>query len=96
MATRRYSAAPALKPETIAVLLAGWGVEAPEPGPHGFGGGVLELFLPDVGPARLWRQHEAYLRSVAARWNWAPTIEAPNGRKLFWGEAVALGLVRER
>jgi hypothetical protein len=83
--------APDLKNETIGVLLAGWGATLPpdvNPGAHGFGGGMLEL-LTD-GPADLWKEHEAFLRSVARTWGWTPTVETPRGL-MFYAEALANG-----
>ena len=47
MATRRTTDRPDLSPATIAILLHGWSAqEAPEPSPHGFGHGFLELSRP--------------------------------------------------
>ena len=92
MATKRQVEAPDLKPETVAVLLAGWSANPPPDvtaGPHGFGGGFLELY--DVGGiARLWREHEAWLREQAAAWQWEPTYTL-NGVPMFYAESVANG-----
>lgn len=93
MATRRDSENPDLKAETIAVLLAGWSASPPadvEPGPHGFCGGMLDLFEHD-GPETLWRQHEQFLRTVAASWQWEPDCECADGRRRFWAEARSDG-----
>jgi hypothetical protein len=91
MATKRVQGVPDLKGDTIAVLLAGWGAEAPDPGPHGFCGGFLDLFDPD-GIERLWHQHEAWLREQAQAWGWAPTIVGPDGVRRFYAEHLAAGL----
>ena len=91
MATRRNTNAPNLKPETCAVLFAGWSTpDAPEPSEPGFGGGFITLLEPD-GPATLWRQHEAWLRERAKAWGWAPTVKGPDGRLRFWAEHLAAG-----
>lgn len=87
---------PDLYASTIAVLLKGWGATAPEPSPENFGGGQLELLSDRGAPAQMWKQHERFLRAIAQQWNWQPSIEAPDGRRLFWAEAVAAGLVRPR
>jgi hypothetical protein len=94
MAVRRHPAqTPDLKPETIAVLLHGWGApEAPEPSPHGFGGGFLTLTEPhNLGFIRLWREHEPWLRGVALKWSWTPQVKGPDGRKRFYAEHLAAG-----
>ena len=91
MRLRQQPGAPDLKPETVAVLLLGWGApDPPEPSEPGFGGGFLDLLEPG-GAARLWRQHEAFLRETARRWGWEPTYKAPDGRMLYEAEAVAEG-----
>jgi hypothetical protein len=81
---------PDLKPETVAVLLAGWGAEPPASvpqGPRGFDGNFLTLY--DAGGiARLWREHETWLRAQAAEWNWSPAFTLDD-RMLFYGEYVA-------
>ena len=86
----RHQAAPA-SPATAAVLLSGWG--APPLGgaeQHGFAGGFLELFEGNnKGIARLWRQHERYLRHEAARFGIEPESETDDGRIVFFGELAA-------
>jgi hypothetical protein len=58
VATKRLRGAPDLKGAMVAVLLAGWGAVAPDPGPHGFGGGFVVLCEPG-GAERLWAEHLA-------------------------------------
>ena len=90
MRLRHQQDVPDLAPRTIAVLLHGWTSEQPpETSAHdGFEGGFIDLY--DIGGiARLWREHEHYLRDVARRWGWEPTYRAPDGRMLFEAEAVA-------
>lgn len=85
---RRASSVPDLSPATVAILLGGWGAEAPEPSPHGFGGGMLELYDPNcAGFIRFWRDHEPWLRAQAAAWGWLPEYEV-DGQKLFYAEYV--------
>lgn len=89
---RRATPAPNLGPATIAILLAGWGAESPAPSPHGFEGGFLDLYdIDNSGFVRLWRQHEEYLRTVAAEWNWVPTVRGPDGVLRFYAEHLAAG-----
>ena len=90
------TAVPDLRPDVIAILLAGWGAEPPVPGPfRGFGGGFMRLASEhEGGAAALWRQHEFYLRHVAREWNWSPTFELPNGNLGFFGEVEASELRR--
>jgi hypothetical protein len=96
MAIRRQREAPDLKADTVSILLAGWGApDPPVPFKHGFGGGFLELLTPG-GIAALWRQHEFYLRDVGRRWHWEPDVEVPDGRRLYFAEAVSEGLIRDR
>ena len=74
-------AAPDLKVQAIAILPRGFGADPPPevpPGAFGFGSGMLELWRPG-GMARLWRQHEAWLRQRAAEWHWAPVCVGPDG-----------------
>ena len=89
MATRRVpNEAPDLKPETIAVLLAGWGAVAPEPSEHGFGGGLLDLFdAHGAGFARLWNAHRDFLLAKARAWGWKPGYSI-NGTRMFYAEYV--------
>ena len=87
MKRKQLSAAPDLKADTIAVLLAGWGApEPPEPYPHGFSGGFLQLLTPG-GIAEVWNQHGPWLRERARAWGWEPTIEL-DGELVFYGEYV--------
>jgi hypothetical protein len=90
VATKRLRGAPDLKGSTVAVLLAGWGAVAPDPGPHGFGGGFVVLCEPG-GAERLWAAHEAWIREVAQAWGWTPTIVGPDGQRRFWAEHLACG-----
>jgi hypothetical protein len=84
-------AAPDLRSDTIAILLAGWSAQEPNPTQHdGFGGGFFELAEAD-GAATLWRQHERYLRRVAAAWGWEPAVVCSDGVRRFYGEARAAG-----
>ena len=90
MAIRRRTpdTAPDLKPAVIAILLRGWGAEAPEPSEHGFGGGMLELFdSRGAGIIELWTAHADWLRQKAAAWGWLPEWEH-DGQRLFYGEYV--------
>ena len=86
--------APPLKPDVVAVLLAGWTARAPEVSPHGFGGGLLDLF--DVfagrnsGIVRLWLTHEQFLRERARAWGWEPQYEI-DGVPAYFGEYLAAG-----
>jgi hypothetical protein len=69
VAIRREQRVPDLAPRTIAVLLHGWtSQEPPETSHHeGFEGEFLTLY--EIGGiARLWKQHEAFLRETARRW----------------------------
>ena len=46
------TAVPDLRPDVIAILLAGWGAEPPVPGPfRGFGGGFMRLASEHEGGA---------------------------------------------
>jgi hypothetical protein len=89
---RREQAAgpPDLQVETVAVLLGGWCAEPPvgvPRGPHGFGGGFLELY--DIGGiAKMWREHEAWLREHARVWGWEPRLVGPDGVRRFYAEAA--------
>ena len=99
MAIRRPTAAtPDLSPATVAVLLGGWCAEAPEPSPHGFSHGFLELYDPH-GPGfiRFWRGHEPWLREQARKWGWEPRFRLADGSVVFYAEGVAhLGGEHER
>ena len=86
----RAPATPALKSDTVAILLGGWAALPPDPCESGFTGGMLELFDPN-GPATLWRTHEVYLRAVARRWGWTPRHVGPDGVARFFGEHLAAG-----
>ena len=90
MAIRRNTGVPNLKADVVAILLGGWSADSPEPCPHGFGGGFLDLLERD-GPATLWRQHEAWLRERAKAWGWTPQVTGPDGRLRFWAEHLAAG-----
>lgn len=91
MATRRDIETPNIKAETVAVLLAGWGAPIPpEPSEPGFGGEFITLYE-HGGAARLWRQHERWLRGKAEVWGWTPQIVGPDGHRRFWAEHVAAG-----
>jgi hypothetical protein len=90
---RTDTAPPPLKPSVVALLLRGWGTEAPEPSAHGFGGGQLEVFERD-GVARLWNDHEPFLRATAQRWGWEPDTVTAHGVR-FHAEALALGELLE-
>jgi hypothetical protein len=74
---RHPATAPPLDAAEIAVLLQGWGAAPPT-------GERLHTFdLFDGGDSRLaglWRDHEPYLRRVAAAWHWVPTwwVSPPN------------------
>jgi hypothetical protein len=72
----------------VAILLSGFGTP-PLDGVkhHGFGGGFIDLF-DDESTARLWQQHEPFLRAEAARYGIQPEFEADNGTLLFYGELV--------
>lgn len=73
MATRRsVIAATPVTDSVAAILLHGWSADPPAGRAHGFGDGLIDLVL-DLDPAECWREHEAYLRGVAARWKWEPT-----------------------
>lgn len=98
MATRRASVvAPDLSPNTVAVLLHGWGATAPVPSPHEFSHGFLDLYERDgpcgreVGMIRMWRAHETWLRDTASRWGWQPTVKGPDGMQRFYAEHQAAG-----
>ena len=90
MRRARQPAAPDLKPQTIAILLDGWAAEAPEPSPHGFGAGLLELF-DDASLVGLWRAHETFLRATARRWKWEPRFRGADGRLRYYAEHLAAG-----
>ena len=94
MAIRREAPARNLCPCTIAILLRGWCADPP-PVPcaddtHGHGT-FFDLYEPDdAGFVRLWRENPSYLRAVANQWGWEP-VDGPDGRRLFFAEAVAEG-----
>ena len=89
MATRRHPEVPDLKPEVIAILLAGWSAPmAPEPSPVGFSSGLLDLF--DGHTADIWTEHEQWLREKARQWGWEPSHVAPDGRRVFYGELCVI------
>ena len=92
LSRKRPATVPDLSVETVAILLHGWGATPPEPSiPNpGFAGGFYELAT--GGAAELWRENEAYLRSVAARWRWQPSTPGPDGQMIYYGEAKALGV----
>lgn len=91
MKPKARTAAPDLKPETVAILLRGWDAYPPEPpGPHGFGGGFAALCNRDDMTA-LWREHEVWLRDVARRWGWTPRVLGQDGRRRFYAEHIAVG-----
>lgn len=91
---------PNLSNDTIAVVLGGWTADPPAgvPRTHGFGSGMGPLYYtrgPEgcgAGAAACWRQHEVYLRQVAAAWGWAPRHRAPDGTLAYYGEAIARGM----
>jgi len=71
-----------------AVLLRGWSQEQP---PVDCADDSHTTFFDLFDPrdmARLWREHEFYLRGVAQQWGWRPTVPVPDGRVLFYGEAA--------
>lgn len=89
----RQTPAPDLKSRAVAILLRGWGATPPTdvlPDAHGFGGGMLLLFDVD-GPARLWREHGDWLRSIARSWGWEPSITGPDDVLRFYAEHCAAG-----
>jgi hypothetical protein len=87
---------PDLSLAAVAILLRGWSAEPPEPYEQkGFSGGFVQL-CQIGGIAALWRQHEFYLRDVGRRWHWEPDVEVPDGRRLYFAEAVSEGLIRDR
>jgi hypothetical protein len=90
MARLRTPRPSPLSAETIAILLGGWSCHPPagQPRCEGFGGGFLALCEVD-GPATLWRQHEPYLRTVAAEWGWSPTFTIPGVGLAYYGEVEA-------
>jgi hypothetical protein len=86
----RDTETPPMSYDTAAILLGGWGA-APPAGvdrQFGFGGQMLEAFEAG-GVARLWREHERFLRATAARWDWAPPYRGPDGVLRYHGEACA-------
>ena len=89
---RQTIGAPELKPEVVAVVLAGWTARPPDAvdaDPHG----CAELFAlfgeREAGIVQQWHAHEAYLRAVAEEWGWEPETECRDGVQRFWGEALA-------
>ena len=94
MAIRRETHVPNLCPCTIAILLRGWCVDPPVPCGDEAHPGFLDLYTHEESVG-IWRQHESYLRDVARRWGWAPTVEVPDGRRMFVAEAVVAGVLSE-
>lgn len=91
MKVRSTPTDPDLKAEVIAILLRGWDAAPPQGvplGPHGLAHGLMECFDPD-GPARLWREHERWLRQMARTWGWTPDTEGPDGAMGFYAEHCA-------
>jgi hypothetical protein len=86
----RRSSAPNPRSDVAAILLGGFGTP-PLDGVkhHGFGGMFFQLYEDgDEGIARLWRDHEQYLRSEAMRYGIQPAWDTGDGTLLFYGEFV--------
>jgi hypothetical protein len=92
MAVRKRITTPAvapLSPDVVAILLAGWSAK-PAGGIESEDDGLFDLFSErDEGIARLFREHEAFLRSEASRLGIRPSWHL-GGRELFFGEYVGL------
>ena len=92
MRRRRQAVAgpPDLAPETVAILLGGWSANPPLAAPSRPGGVDHDfLTLYDIGGiAKLWCQHEVWLREQARLWGWQPTFMLRDVA-MFFGEYVA-------
>lgn len=81
---------PPLGDSAAAIVLDGWGAHPPS-GRCVDEAGLFELFQQhEDGIGRLWREHERWLRDVAAAWHIAPGFVLADGRALFFGEFVGL------
>jgi len=90
MIPRRRTEAPALAPETVAVLVGGWRAVPPTVTEGGcVDPNYLTLYAPD-GIRRLWEAYEPWLREQAAAWSWSPMFTIDSGTKrLYYGAAVS-------
>jgi hypothetical protein len=85
------SQAPPLSRDTTAVLLGGWCAVAPPTvtdDPQHVEHQFLTLYAVG-GIARLWLQHEKWLRAQAAEWGWSPQF-THDGTQMFYGERAVL------
>ena len=92
MPTKQHADLPALSADTTAIILGGPGTDPPAgvARTRGFGGGFLELCVTGgPGAGGLWRQYQAVLRERARAWGWTPHYLGPDGRRRFYGEALA-------
>ena len=85
----RHQVSP-VSPATAAVLLGGWCAPPLDGLEHGFSGGFLDLYeAGGAGIVRLWRTHERFLRSEAARLGIEPEFEGDGGERLYFAEHIA-------
>ena len=83
---------PDLKPETVAVLLGGWSADPPPELPRSSPDDdqhYLQLYGIG-GIAKLWREHEGWLREQARLWGREPTFTLGDV-PMCYGERVAHG-----